>query len=65
MYSRILETWQSGNTKNRQQGRHNMEVRAVDSVGGAQEAIKTNTHPDGAGAYQTSPGDNIYVPGCV
>ena len=44
-----------------------MEVRAVDSVGGAQEAIKTNTHPDGAGAgaYQTSPGDNIYVPGRV
>ena len=32
-------------------GRHNMEVRAVDSVGGAQEAIETNTHPDGAGGY--------------
>jgi hypothetical protein len=32
-------------------GRHNMEVRAVDSVGGAQEAIETNTHPNGAGGY--------------
>jgi len=32
-------------------GRHNMEVRAVDSEGGAQEAIETNTHPDGAGGY--------------
>ncbi len=32
-------------------GRHNMEVRAVDSAGGAQESIETNTHPDGAGGY--------------
>lgn len=32
-------------------GRHDMQVRAVDSVGGAQEAIETATHPDGAGGY--------------
>ncbi len=32
-------------------GRYRMQVRAVDSAGGAQEAIETNTHPDGAGGY--------------
>ena len=28
-----------------------MEVRTVDSEGGSQEAIETNTYPNGAGGY--------------
>ena len=32
-------------------GRHELEVRAVDGQGGAQQEEETNTHPDGAGGY--------------
>ena len=32
-------------------GRHELEVRAVDEHGGAQEETETATHPDGAGGY--------------